>query len=205
MQKLKPEPSGPFVSAAAGGKGGGGRTDSVGKEVCFLLDGMAVRLTSDNGEFHYWINSGGLGNLRTNTTGNAEQQPFWKKRLFGSGPDAPDYFALHNDNGFVIVNERNQLEIRDQTTQDCPVEIALSDCSPGPNADNRLFEILPCPSNASNAECAGNWLFHLRTCLYVRVDNQRNLVCGESGNYVIVDNLVIYREPRRFDARDCSN
>ena len=105
MQKLKPEPSGLILTRGGGSKGGGGRTDSVDEDVCFLLDGTAVRLTSDNGEFHYWRNSGGLGNLRTNTTGSAEQQPFWKKKkLFGNGPDAPDYFALHNDNGFVILN-----------------------------------------------------------------------------------------------------
>ena len=155
----------------------------------FLLDGTAVRLTSDNGEFRYWRNSGGLGNLRTNTTGSAEQQPFWKKRLFGKGPDAPNYFALHNDNGFVIVNESNQLKMRDQTSQNCPVEIALSDCCPSSNADNRLFEVCPCPNTASNAESAGNWLFHLRIAHYVRVGNHRNLACGESGNYGIVDNF----------------
>ena len=92
---------------------------------------------------------------------------------------------LHNGTGYVSVNESRDLEICCRSAIENDVQVETSACDRNENADNRLFYVIDCPKEGP--ECAGQWLCHLRTGLYVRRVDDGKLVCTEVGHRVVME------------------
>ena len=146
---------------------------------CNLGSGYGVTIACDSGKFYYWIDRQ-CGNVRTTTNNNAAAH--WTKRPLNNDGD---YFMLHNGTGYVSVNESRDLEICCRSAIENDVQVETSACDRNENADNRLFYVIDCPKEGP--ECAGQWLCHLRTGLYVRRVDDGKLVCTEVGHRVVME------------------
>ena len=192
-----PSTSKPSVSIGGhilGSSGPGGisstRTLSVAK-------GIEISCAA-NGSFYYWNDRqcGNVRALRYRPRGNNQ----WSRRCLDNNPDI---IMLHNGVGYVCVGEDRFLQIDEEVLADGPIQIEASRSMHNSEADNRLFRIMDCNKNEHTAECHSYLLLlHLRSNLYVHVQG-KNLVCGESGSGVIINDAPI--QNTTFDRRDCSN
>ena len=151
-----------------------------------------------NGSVYYW-NDRQCGNVRA-LSYRPRGINQWSRRCMDNNPDI---IMLHNGVGYVCVGDDRFLQIDEEVPANGPIQIEASRSMHDSEADNRLFQILDCIENEHTAECSSYLrLLHLRTNLYVHVQG-KNLVCGESGSGVIINDAPT--QNTTFDLPHCSN